>query len=290
MKFIKSYNDKHGNPAILYEQNGAIFIKRSTGRQYDLNRTGISDLKQCIDEYYSLLKQIGVKVPPFYNTNVDGGFKLVEITTNYYKESLPEDANSNPKKWKRRLDQYENIIGSLYSNIDTESNLIKVSLDPNPSNFGLDDNDDLILIDFTPPMYIKNDEWSEFRRKDEMGQDSHWKINRYFSKDGFAINFLNRFIPIYMQYKNEIIAEFVENSIQNKYLNKETISMINSNSINDNRDLIINSNPSDRDRLRFIYLKFIARNQQNADSFYKKYKKPEIYREMKSVLTDCLNN
>ena len=290
MKLIKSYKDKHGNPAIVYAQDGDTFIKRSTGSQYDLNRAEISGFKQNVDEYYNLLKQIGIKVPSFYKTNVDEELKLVEITTNYYAKSLLDDATNNPNTWKRYLDQYENIVDSIYSNLDTESSLIKVSLDPNPSNFRLDDNGDLILIDFTPPMYIKSGEWREYRRKDEVGQDSQWKINRYFSKDGFAINFLNRFIPIFMQYKSEIIARFIENSIKHGYLNQETISMINSDNINVNRDLILSSNPGDRDKLRFVYLKFIARNRKSVDSFYKKYKNPEVFGDMRSILESYLNN
>jgi hypothetical protein len=289
-KLLKQLNisaDNINNEAYLYKWFDSQYVVRKAGKQYNLPNERLVLLKKDICTYYAILKKyLPNNLPDTFFSKLDKKQGVILLITEYFPKGKITEVKNYSKKVKYFKAAYELLTKVINSKGNLNRDQLKYSIDPNPENFFINKQNDIIYNDFTPPLfYKKNNTWLEFRRKDELHTLKSEKEKRYFNQANLLFNYLNKariFLP-FLEYVNlikwvhkqtsgsktlvfsEILKELVHNpSVENCYKFKENVEL--------------------RDLLRFLISLKKSFSKEEIKEIYNKSKKSDGVLYLKNLL------
>jgi len=200
IKKLNTHNTKYRSKAFLYKYNKKFYVIREIGHQYNLSEKNVILLEKNINIYHKLLNNFSLlDLPSIFVTYTDVNKKIF-LLTEYFSNGTILNLNINFKI--KSFKKVAKIIIYLFlkNNNYKRSNLI-YSIDPNPSNFYINSNREIVYNDFTPPLFLVDNKWKEFRRIDELKENKNLKQKRYFSGLNLLLVFVNK-TRLYLSYNN----------------------------------------------------------------------------------------
>ena len=207
-KLVRKLNVNNNNvnsEAYLYRWLGNQYVVRKVGKQYNLSTKQLVVLEKDICTYYLLLKKLlSNNLPKIFFTKIDKQQNAILLVTEYFPKGKIAETKSISQKVKYFKAVSNLIVKLVRFNRNRGLDKLICSIDTNPENFFLNKKGKIIYNDFTPPLFLRENEiWFEFRRKDEMHVLKSEKEKRYFSDVNLFLNFINK-VRIYLPF-NEYV-------------------------------------------------------------------------------------
>jgi hypothetical protein len=299
-KFIKNLNKdskKFHNQADLYLWQKKYYVVRTIGKQYVESDKHLIRLEKNLQRYYFFLKKhLSLELPETFFSFPDKNNGTVLLITEYFSKGSVTDILFITK----RVKQFKIIAQALIKLISSKNNIhldnkLICSIDTNPNNFFLNNNNTIVYNDFTPPLYReKNGIWFEFRRKDERHVLKAEKEKRYFVGVNLLLNFVNK-VRIYLPFDIYIkFIKWMDKTVREvKYPNNDLLVFIQILK-EFNKAPLLNSykfkNYSNiRDLLRFSLSLNGKLNENQLEEIYRKSKKPNGLLYLKNKVKALIN-
>lgn len=239
-----------------------FYIKNTINKYGYVNLQKTLHLKKAIETYINGLIGLG------FNVEKKTKLRIVSNKGKYFIELIQPNYTESLEGVLENLDikAYLILISKLLSLLEVivkQKNIV-YSIDPKPSNFVLK-GENLLYVDFLPPLINQKKFEDLIKRKDESNQKISWKKKRYFETKGLLQVFVVRVLIIQPKYSKQIVRlaiNFINNlqadlrgQIKDSKFYKVLLSISNGRKT-DVANIITKLSTADRDLLRIIYLCF----------------------------------